>query len=112
MRSFFRNPHIYLPLLVALILFGIAFFVGYVQLSGVESRLALHMNAQGEIDLTGPRTEVFLAAGVAVLFLVCNLIISRRIYGRDRLLSYLLSYVNIWLALLTLVYISSVGGLN
>ena len=112
MKSFYRNPHIYAPFLIACILFAIAFFVWFTEFSEVSDRLILHEDTQGQIDLTGPRKEVFFEAGAAWVFFLLNMFLARASYARERLLSYMLSYVNVWIGVLALIYISSIANLN
>lgn len=112
MKSFYQNPHVYIPLLLACILMGISFFVGYTQLGASHDRIVLHQNIMGEIDQTGYRSEVLIGLGVVCIFLCMNSILARIAYSRERFLSYFFTYISVWIATLGLIYIASVVGLN
>ncbi len=111
-RSFYRNPHIYLPFLIAAMLFAVVFFVGYTEFADIRVKLVLHEDAEGRIDLTGARKEIFFAALIACAFFLMNSALSKAAYSRERLLSYMLSYSNVWIGVLMLVYMISVANLN
>lgn len=112
LTTFIKNPHAYIPLLAVCMLFVIALFIGITELGGMQNRLVLHEDIQGQIDLTGSVGEIFSAVGIAFILCVMNALLAKSAYSRERLLSYMLLYANIWIAVLALIFMVSVANLN
>lgn len=111
-KIFIKNRHVYVPILLTGMLFVISLFVAYMEFGDVQNRIVLHEDIQKQIDLTGSRGEVFLFMAAVAFVCAINAGLSRAAYARERFLSYLFLYVNIWLAVLFLLFIVSIGSFN
>jgi hypothetical protein len=71
----------------------------------LPERLALHFDAQGQIDRVGQRGELFVLPVIGLIVLVTNVVLGFLLYRRERVGSYLIwgsvvaVHVLLWLAL-------------
>ena len=95
-----------------IILWVIAFGIAYVQLFPLEKNMILHTNFQREVDAIGSVADIaWLLITFAVLFAI-NQILAFRLYYREKILAYLISFSGGFIMIVGLMVIYYLASIN
>lgn len=109
---FIRDKYILVALVAGVVLWLVLFGVVYVELLPLEDRVILHLDAQRHIDAIGGSAHLWLLLiGVAVTGIL-NTGLSAVLYHKDRVLSYSVAWVGMWIMLLGAVVGMVLVGIN
>lgn len=97
---------------IALIIMIVAFSFFYVRLVDVEHLIIIHFESLRGVDFLGSKNEVIgiLFSGLALN--VINFLLASFLHNRQRLLSYLIGLMNIFISLLILLTIIVIISVN
>ncbi len=93
---------------LALLVFTLLFTS--IRFYGTGGSVILHFDSAGHADLTGEIGNVFNIIGIAIAIVFLNLILSRRLYKKDKIFAYVLAPISLIVSLvaLTAVYLISI----
>jgi len=97
---------------ISLVVLVVAFSLFYVRLAEIEHLLIIHFESLRGVDFLGSKKEV---VGILISGLVLNIInflLAAFLYNRQRLLSYLIGFMNIFISFLILLTIIVIISVN
>jgi len=100
MVQFLRDKFIYVPILITIILWLIAFGLVYVELLSFQNDIILHLNLQRHIDTIGSSGDIIMMMIGFLLIAVVNVCLSALLYDKERILSYFVIYSSVWIMVL------------
>lgn len=90
--TFFTNKYMMGAVLVSIALLLVATALLYVDVLQFEDNIILHLDIQQRIDALGSAWHIWLMLiGIAVIMLT-DILLSRVLYNRERVLSYMVMY--------------------
>ena len=107
-----KDPFLYLGYFISLLLILIGFAVSYDFLTEENQLLVIHFDAFRGIDFLGDKFDVFNVLWISLLITLVNFFLSAILYYRERFLSYLIEYFNIFFALLILIAVAVIISVN
>ena len=107
-----KDIFLYLGYFVSLLLILIGFAVSYNSLTEESQLLVVHFDAFRGIDFLGDKFDVFNVLWIGLLVTLVNFFLSAALYYRERFLSYLIEYFNIFFALLILIAVAVIISVN
>ncbi len=107
-----KNKTFCLVWALGFLLLIIAFFVAYLNLFSLEIPLVIHFDAYRGIDFLGSLSAIFYILIFAFFINILNIILAETIFNRERILSYLMLFITLFLDFTVLVAISSIVAFN
>jgi len=111
-HSFWTDPKIFFSALMALLINITLWISVYVFVEPTELNIVLHYNIYFGIDEMGSWKKTYLFPAVALGLFFCNIFLSRFLYYRERLASYLLSMAALIIQLVVGVGLLSIIMIN
>ena len=111
-KLFLKDRFIYISLLTGLAFWFISLAVFYFDLSQYKKNIIVHLNYAGEVDFLSDRGGIIFILIFLLVAMVVNAFISRVLYPRERILSYVISSSLAWIGLLGLIFIYSLTIIN
>ena len=90
----------------------LALMIFYATLSSTITPLIIHFEVNKGIDFVAGRAQVFEILALALIIILINLFLTNFLYNRERFLSYIFSFASLELAILILIAISVIIGIN
>lgn len=100
LKEFLRNKNIILILVIGLTVNLLNLIYLFLKVKPSVEPIPLHYNIYFGIDLIGPWYKVFINPAVGLIIYFINTIISFIIYKRAKLMTYLLTSLNIFVSLI------------
>lgn len=97
---------------IAVVILVIAFSFFYVRLADIEHLIIIHFESLQGVDFLGSKREVVGILMTSLVLNVINFLLAAFLYNRQRLLSYLISLMNIFISLLILLTIIVIISVN
>lgn len=107
-----KDPFLYLGYFASLSLLLIGFAISYTPLAEESQLLVIHFDAFRGIDFLGDKFDVFNVLWISLLVTLVNFFLSAILYYRERFLSYLIEYFNVFFALLILIAVAVIISVN
>lgn len=111
-RLYFRDWRINVPLAGSVILQAIMWWYVAARISPTSEQIFLHYNIIFGIDLVGEWWKMFYLPASGAGILLVNYLLSYFLYGSDRLLARLISFLTVFIEILLLVGIVLIVRLN
>lgn len=107
-----RKYYLIAPFTLAFIVLIISFSLFYVNLADVEHLLIIHFESLRGVDFLGSKNEALgiLLSGLAIGLI--NFFLASFIFNRNRLYSYLISILTIFISVLILITIIVIISVN
>ncbi len=104
-KFFLKDKNIFWPIIAGIIFWAVAFGIAYVQIFPLEKNLILHFNFNRQVDAIGSAADVFwIIFGMTIIFLMDQLF-ALALYFKEKIISYLVSYLGAFFMLLGLFVI-------
>jgi hypothetical protein len=98
--------------IVSTVILGVSAVLAWRALRGIDYALIIHFtNAEG-IDVVGTPAQIFGIIGAACIAFAFNIGIINACYDRARVLSYILSFFNVFFAILILISVGVIISVN
>jgi hypothetical protein len=111
-REFKKDKFLFYPFLASVILALIAFIRALVRLAKINNLLILHFDSYRGIDYLGNKEDVFSIIGFSFTVIVINFLLAKKLYYKERLLSYFLSFGSTIFSLLILIGVFVIISIN
>lgn len=108
----FRNKYIRRAAYAAFVLLALSWLVSFYSLDTADYLLIIHFTPVKGIDFLGNKSDVFAIIFSAFAIFAVNLFLVAVLYRRFRLLSFLLSFFNVFLSTLILILVGVIIGVN
>lgn len=101
--SFFKNKNTYLAFLFSLCLNLISWIYLFLKIKPQENPVYLHYNIYFGVDLIGTWYWIFYLPALGLLILLANFLISKFLYSRMIIVSYLTQWLTFFLQIILLI---------
>ncbi len=101
--NFFKNKNTYLSFLFSLCLNLICWIYLFLKIKPQENPIYLHYNIYSGVDLIGVWYWIFYLPTFGFLILLANFVISKFLYSRIIILSYLTQWLTLFLQIVLLI---------
>jgi hypothetical protein len=95
---------------LAFLVFAILFMS--IRFYGMSSLVILHFDSAGRADLTGEIGNVFNIIGINIAIVLLNLILSLKLYKKDKIFAYVLTSISLIISLITLTAVYLISIIN
>ncbi len=89
----------------ALLFIGIRFY-------GITDSIILHFDSTGRADLVGEIGKVFNIIGIAIVIVTLNLVLSWRLYKKDKIFAYVFASISLIISLIALIAVYLISAIN
>lgn len=112
LSEFIKIKPLFYPFFISLLLLFVAVAFTFLNLYGTGNLLVMHYDGYKGIDFLGDKNDVFSILAIAIIFIVLNMWLAKRVYFRERFLAYLLSISSLILSLLILIGVFVIISIN
>ena len=108
----FKNYYLSLSFGISLILIIVAFSLFYIHLADIQHLIIIHFESLKGVDFLGNKGDVIGILITGLILNILNFLLASFYYTRNRLYSYLISLINIFISLLILITIIVIISVN
>lgn len=112
LKSFFKDRQITIPFISGIVFWIIILIVFFFKIYPLGDNIIIHLNLNNEVDAFGTGLGIISLAVVFLAAFFIDYLISYALYHKERILSYALSYLGVWMMFLGLVFIYVVSTFN
>lgn len=111
-KKFVFDRYILVTFILGFCLWLVAFGITYVYFFPSENNLILHTNFRGEADIVGSSADVMWIVIVFMFLFLINQLLSFSLYYRERVLSYILNFANVFLMFMSFLIVYYLSSIN
>lgn len=111
-NSFFLNRHNFYPLAAAAVFNSVLWATVLIKIHGGNKPIPLRYNVLSGIAFVGPASLFLQLPFIGLLLLLCNMLLGRLVYAREKFLGTFLCYVSLIIQIILAIAIASLIVLN
>ncbi|MBU4347963.1 hypothetical protein KJ671_00455 [Patescibacteria group bacterium] len=110
--KFKKDKFLFYPLLASFILFLASLLLAFLGLLDTNNLLILHFDGYKGIDFLGEKKDIFNVVFLSLGMIFLNFFLAKKIYFKERFLSYLLAFMTPLFSLLIFICVFVIISIN